>query len=201
VRSRYCHHLRRGTVRRGTVRRVAGDDDEVDAFLAALGHPDDERAASSARSRSQRRWLRQLAVESSTLSGVLRSLAERGDEVTVACGPWTHRGRLRSVTEALAMVESAEGVALLSVAAVTLVETSAEVTDDRRPESGPDLAGVLAALAPERPAVRLQLRDGTEVAGTLLGLGKDAAQVRLTSSVATVALSALAACVLPERGS
>jgi hypothetical protein len=98
------------------------------------------------------------------------------------------------------MMESADAVALLTVAAVTLVEASTEVTDDRTPEAGPDLDEVLAALAPERPAVRLQLRDGTEVAGTLLGVGKDAAQVRLTSSVATVRLSALAACVLPERG-
>ena len=182
------------------MRRVAGDDDGVDAFLAALGHPDDERAAASARSRSQRRWLHQLAAESSTLAGVLLTLAERGDEVAVRCGPWTHQGRLRSVTQALAMMESADAVALLTVAAVTLVEASTEVTDDRMPEAGPDLDEVLAALAPERPAVRLQLRDGTEVAGTLLGVGKDAAQVRLTSSVATVRLSALAACVLPERG-
>ncbi len=179
---------------------MAREDDGVDALLAAMGRPDDERATASARLRSHRRWLRQLAAESSTLAGVLLSLAERDNPVTVHCGPWAHRGHLRSVTEALGIIERPDGVALFPIASVTQVEASTAVDDDRLPPPGPDLPAALAALAPEHPAVRMQLGDGTEVAGTLVDLGKDVARVRLTSSVATVRLSAIASCVLPSRG-
>jgi hypothetical protein len=179
---------------------VAREDD--DALLAAAALPPDDRlAAASAAARSRRRWLGQLATESATLAGTLLTLAERGDTVTIGSGPWTHCGRLRSVTTLLAAMELPGGdVALLPASAITVVEATAEVADDRLPGDGPDLAAVLASLVPERPPIRLLLADGVEVTGTLVGLGKDAVVIRLASSVATVRLPPIAACILPGRG-
>jgi len=181
---------------------VAREENEADALLAAAGLPlDDQMVAASAAARGRRRWRLQLAAESSTMGGVLVTLSERDEPVTVRCGPWGHTGRLRSVTTATCILELAGAdVVLLPTAGITVVEAGREVVDDRLPASGPDLAAVLAQLAPGRPAVRLLLGDGTEVAGMLVGLGKDAAVVRLASSVATVRLSALAGCVLLARG-
>jgi hypothetical protein len=176
---------------------VAGSD-EIDALLSSVGRsPDDELAEASARSRSRRRWLRQQAAESSTMAAVLLTLAERDDPVTIRCGPWTHAGRLRRVTAGLCVVDLAQGIALIPTASITAVEAPDAVADDRVPAGGVDLAAILAVVVPEHPAVRLQLRDGTEVAGTLVDLGKDVAVMRLTSSVATVRLSAVASCILP----
>jgi hypothetical protein len=179
---------------------VAGSD-EIDALLASAGRsPDDELAEASAQSRSRRRWLRQQSAESATLTGVLLSLAEGDRPVTIRSGGWTHDGRIRRVTAALCVVELAQGIALIPTASITALETPGPIADDRVPAAGVDLAAVLAALVPERPAVRLQLGDGTEVAGMLVDLGKDVAMVRLTSSVATVRLSAVAGCILPGPG-
>lgn len=135
------------------------------------------------------------------MAGVLLALAEREEPVTLHCGPWRHHGRLRSVTTAVCVVELAGAdVALLPTAGITVVEAAGDMADERLPAGGPDLPGLLAQLAPERPAVRLLLGDGSEVAGVLIGLGKDAAAVRLPSSVATVRLSAIACCILPVQG-
>ena len=180
---------------------MAREDDErrVDELLAAVGRQhDDARIAASAAARSRRRWLRQQAAESSTMAGVLVTLAEHDGIVTLRCGPWTHRGRLRTVTEALVIVERSDGVALVPTQAIAAVEAPVTVADDRTPGPGPDLPAVLAALVPERPRVRLLLGDGTSVAGTLEGVGKDVATVRLASSAVSVRLSLLAGCILAE---
>jgi hypothetical protein len=178
-----------------------GDEDRVDALLAALWHQhDDELAAASSRARRQRHWSHQLAAESATLAGALLTLAEHEAAVTVRCGPWAHGGRLRSVTATLAIVECADGMALLPIDAITAVEAATAVVDDRTPASGPDLAALLAALAGERPVVRMELADGAEVAGRLVGVGKDAASLELTSANAIVRLSAIAGCIVLGRG-
>lgn len=180
---------------------MARDDDErrVEELLAAVGHQhDDPRIAASAAARSRRRWLRQQAAESSTMAGVLLTLAEHVDPVTVRCGPWTHRGRLRTVTEALVIVERPDGIALLPTTSIAALEAPAAVADERAPGPGPDLAAVLAALVPERPRVRLLLGDETSVTGTLVGVGKDVATVRLASTAVIVRLSMLAGCILAE---
>ena len=181
--------------------RPDDDDDQVDALLSALGHlPDDAAAAASAQARSRRRWLGQQAAETSTMAGVLLTLAERQATVTLRCGPWSHRGGLRSVTSAVVLVELAGALALVPIDAITAVEAAAAVADDRAPGAGPDLAAILADLVAERPAVRLLLGDGTDVAGALQEVGKDVAVVRVTSAFATVRLSAIVGCVLPTRG-
>jgi hypothetical protein len=174
-----------------------GDDDRADDLWATVGpRPDDARAAASAQARSRRRWLQQLATQSTTLAGVLVTLAERDAPVTVRCGPWTHRGRLRTVTAPLVILEEGDGLALLPTESITVVEAAAGVADDRIPGAGPDLGAFLASLVPERPTVRLQLSDGGEVKGQLQEMGKDVVLVRLTSFVATVRLSAVASCLL-----
>ena len=174
---------------------MAQDDDEADALWAAIQPSDDRLAAASAADRSRRRWLGQLATESSTLAGVLVTLAERDRPVTVRCGPWTHTGRLRSATAALCIMELPE-VALIATEAITTVLAHDMVVDDRPPTRGADLPTVLATLVARRPEVRLELIDGSDVTGRLLGLGKDTAAVALTSSIMNVRLSALACCVL-----
>jgi hypothetical protein len=177
---------------------VARDEDDADDLLAAILPPDDRLATASAAARSRRRWLGQLATESSTLAGVLLCLAERDEAVTIRCGPWAHTGRLRTVTASLCILELPE-IALVPTTAITVVEAAGAVADDRPLGAGPDLATVLNALVTERPAVRLELLDGTEVAGSLLGLGKDVAVIQLTSSIAQVRLPAIACCVLRDR--
>ncbi|HEX3541677.1 MAG TPA: hypothetical protein VHT75_14685 [Acidimicrobiales bacterium] len=180
---------------------MPGEDDE-DALTAAWApDPDDRLAVDAAAARSRRHWLSQQAVESATIAGILLARAERGDEVTVCAGGGSHRGRLRSVTRALCVLEQPGGdIALIPTAAVTAVAGPEAVSDDRLPAAGPDLAGVLATLAGERPAVRLLLAEGTSVVGVLLGVGKDAVSLADGSTVATVRLSAIAACVLPDPG-
>lgn len=174
----------------------SGDDD----LWASLGRrPDDEQAAASARARSQRRWLQQLAAESTTLAGVLLTLAECDAPVTLRCGPWAHEGQLRTVTAALVTLEGRDGLALLPTESITVVNAAVAVADDRMPGAGADLASFLASLVPERPPLRLLLADGTEVAGRLMEVGKNVVLVALASSVATVRLSAVAGCILPER--
>jgi hypothetical protein len=178
-----------------------GDDSRPEDLWATVGQrPDDDEAAASARTRSQRRWLRQLAAESTTLAGVLLTLAETDAPVTLRCGPWVHRGRLRSVTSPLVILDGADGLVVLPMDSVTAVEALAGVADDRVPSAGPDLGTFLASLVPERPRIRLQLGDGGEVTGRLLEMGKDVVRVRLTASVATVRLSAVVDCILPAGG-
>ncbi|MDQ1392837.1 MAG: hypothetical protein QOF30_1814 [Acidimicrobiaceae bacterium] len=183
------------------IRSAVAGSDEIDALLASAGRsPDDDLAEASAQSRSRRRWLRQQVAESSTMAGVLMSLAEGDAAVTIRCGRWTHAGRLRRVTAALCVMEQTGGIALIPTASITSVEAPVAVADDRAPAGGLDLAAVLAAVVAEHPPLRLQLDDGTEVAGTLVDLGKDVAVVRLTSCVATVRLSAVASCILLGPG-
>jgi hypothetical protein len=181
---------------------MAGDDDQAraEAFVAGLAHPDDQRAAASARGRSRRRWQQQLAAESSTLAGVLLTLAERRESVTLGCGPWVHAGVLRNVTEGLTVVDSQGDVVLVATGAVSWVESAVDVADDRPLGPGPDLVSALTTLAAQHPSVRLQLADGSHVAGRLVDMGKDVARVRLTSTTATVRLSAITSCVLPGVG-
>lgn len=181
---------------------MAGDDDHApaDDFLAGLAHPDDERAAASARARSRRRWLQQLAAESTTLGGVLLTLAERREPVTLGCGPWVHTGMLRNVTQGLTVLDGDGDVVLVPTNAVSWVESAVEVADDRPLGPGPDLVAALVTLAAQHPPVRLELSDGGQVAGRLVDLGKDVARVRLTSTTATVRLSAIISCVLPGVG-
>jgi hypothetical protein len=180
---------------------VAREGDDPEDLWATVGpRPDDDRATASAQARSRRRWLQQLATQSTTLAGVLLTLAERDAPVTVRCGRWTHRGRLHTVTAPMVILEGPDGLALLPTGSITVVEAGVVVADDRVAGAGPDLGSFLASLAPERPAIRLQLGDGGDVTGHLVEMGKDAVLVRLTSSVATVRLSAVVGCILLAHG-
>jgi hypothetical protein len=181
---------------------MPADDDEAraEAFVAGLAHPDDRRAAASARARSHRRWQQQLAAESTTLGGVLLTLAERREPVTLGCGPWAHAGVLRNVTEGLTVLDGQGDVVLVPTGAVSWVESAVAVADDRPLGPGPDLVSALTTLAAEHPPVRLELSDGSQLAGRLVDMGKDVARVRLTSTTATARLSTIASCVLPGVG-
>lgn len=178
---------------------MPGADDEDSLLAGWAPAPDDQLAADAAAARSRRRWLSQQARESATIAGILLARAERDDHVTLRAGGWAHHGRLRSVTSVLCVLEQPGGdIALIPTAAVTIVDGPGEVNDERVPEGGADLAGVLATLAGERPATRLLLAEGASVAGQLIGVGKDAVSLADGSTVTTVRLSAIAACVLPD---
>lgn len=179
---------------------MAGPDDSL--LDGVFDQPDDHLAADSAASRSRRRWLRQQAREAATLAGVLLARAERGDAVSVEAGPWTHCGRLITVTAGLCVLARPDGaLVLLPTEAVAAVDGPDEVVDDRAAAGGPDLAGVLATLVAERPAVELLLAEGASRAGVLVGVGKEAATVVGDASVASVRLTAIVGCVLHDRGS
>lgn len=170
---------------------------DEDPLWEGLDRPGDQLAAESARARSHRRWLAQLAAESATMAGILLTLAEHEEPVTVHCGPWTHRGLLRRVGSGTCVLEEPEAVVLLVTAAVTRVDSSRAVADDRMPPEGPDVGTALADLAAHHPAVRLQLDDGSELAGVLAAVGKDVAQLRVPPTTASVRLPAIACALLP----
>ncbi|MDP9074581.1 MAG: hypothetical protein M3N98_10490 [Actinomycetota bacterium] len=183
---------------------------ELDALLAQLGGwVDAERAGTAARARSRRGWLRQQAGESTTLLGVLLSLAESGSAVTVRTAAGTYTGTLDHVATGLCALELDGGtgrMALIAISAITAVEGDhGQLADDRSPELVLDLAATLAGLAGDRPMVELHLAGGSKVAGTLTAVGTDVLTVRRGpgrnrgpdgAAVVHVPLSAVSACVL-----
>lgn len=140
-----------------------------------------ERADAAAAARARERWLRQAAEEEATVAGTLLDLAERAD-VVVLQGPAgrTHRGRVRAVGEDFVALRTATADVLVRVDVVLAIR------GEGRPPSGADrspalplgLAEAVAALAGDRPRVRLAAVDGRSLAGELRTVGRDVATLR-----------------------
>jgi hypothetical protein len=163
----------------------------------------DEETARVTRSRSRARWLRQQAAESATLAGVLMDLAEHGAVVTVEVGARTHTGRLVAVSTGLCALEEIDDaehrLALVSLAAITMLVSSVQALGDRVPNLELNLAAALAGLAGDRPTISLELKSGKRVTGVLESAGVDIATLRIdgpTGVVALVAINAICACLL-----
>lgn len=177
--------------------RTPGD---LDGLMGRIGEwRDDADAAASALARSRRYWLRRQAAEATTLAGVLLALGEREVPVTIGTAGGRHRGTISSVTRALCTLENQGARVLIPLAAVTTIDSGVvEINDDRTPAAATDLPAVLAGLAPERPAIVVQLSDGSEVRGALVVVGSDVVGIAAPAGDVTYTpLAAIACCVLP----
>lgn len=137
------------------------------------------------------------------MAGLLLTLAERGDAVTVRIPGGPLIGSITTVTTRLCVIDLDQGPsasALVAMTAITAVEGAAnDVHDDRLPTSHLDLAAVLSSLVADRPTVNLRLSDGSAVSGTLVNVGVDVVSVRSgeqSGAVIHLPVAAIAACVL-----
>lgn len=164
--------------------------EEVDAFLADLARwSADQRSGEAARSRMRERWLRQQAMEDARFAGVALDLAERrtGVSVRTTTGRTLH-GRIEAVARDFCLLRHDGGAAtLLALAAMATVRPDAgqravEADSERTPAVDTSLSDVLAALAGDRPRVRVVVEGGGEaVAGELRAASGDVATLRLDS--------------------
>src|SRR3954469_2899102 len=91
---------------------------EITRFLA------DQRVQDAVDARARQRWLRQMASEDGTFSGVLVDVAEQGRVAVVATTSGRrHRGRLRGIGTDFCVIHTETGLVLLarrSIASVRL---------------------------------------------------------------------------------
>ena len=163
---------------------------EVDAFLADLARwSADERAGEAARSRMRERWLRQQSMEDARFKGVALDLAERKAGVTVrtTTGRTLH-GLIEAVARDFCVLRHDGGAAtFLALPAIATVRPDAgqravEADSERGPGVDTALADVLAALAGDRPRVRVVVEGGGDaVSGELRAASGDVATLRLDS--------------------
>lgn len=162
--------------------------DEVDALLADVARwTADARSEEAARSRARERWLRQQAEEDARFAGLALDLAERATALAVrTTSGRTLHGRFSAVARDFCVLHADGGTAvLLTFAAVAAVRPepgarAGAAAGDRAAPLSLTLADLLAALAAERPRVRVVVEGGGEaVSGELWSVGADVATIRL----------------------
>lgn len=142
------------------------------------------RVDQAALQRSRERWLREVAEQEATLSGVLADLAERRTLVVVRTrGGRRHSGVIRVIgADFVALALSSGGDVLIALRAIGVVRTAPAVeaaVGDRLLGTDLRLADVLAELAADRERVLLVTAHGDDaVSGQLRSVGQDVAVVR-----------------------
>jgi hypothetical protein len=173
-----------------------------DDLLAALaGWAASDRASVAAGARTRRRWLARQAAEAASLAGVLLDLAERQAWATIETDGQGYQGQLVAATASLCVLRMASSeAALIALPAISAVITErTRPIGDRIPPLDLDLAGALAALAADRPFVRLDVSGGKRVAGVLDSVGADLVVLHLDGQPPTTAvmpINAVSACLL-----
>jgi hypothetical protein len=161
----------------------------IDALLGAFSRwSGDDRLRRRAAERSRERWLRQQALEATTLRGILVDLAERGAAVGLQTGNHLLRGRLVGAGPDLAVLEDRRRCAtVVNLAALISVDVPGTPTGHRPPLSGHrspvlplSFADALASLAAEILPVHLHV-PGEDVFGDLVAAGEDVVVLRLSS--------------------
>jgi hypothetical protein len=140
-----------------------------------------QRAADSARERSRERWLLQQATEDARLTGVAVDLAERRCPVAVATSNGrTIRGVLVAVAADFWVIDGTDAPTLVAAAEVVTVRplpgdpVPADTTGERTDVLDMRLGDALAALAGDRPRVRVAVRgDRGVMTGELRAVGAD----------------------------
>lgn len=182
-------------------------DPPSDADLAAL--LDTERGHQAARDRSQRRWLRQQALEEAKLTGVLLSAAEQHLTVTIRTSAGrSYTGPVIAVGADFCGVRSADVDVYIRLEAVTLVQPDRNLQalpadDARRGPLTATLDEYLANQAPERPDVSFVCTGQTQaVPGRLLAVGVDVASLEVDDkrTIAYVALASVTELSLRASG-
>ena len=172
----------REVVRLITLTRV--DPDPTDAELAAL--LDEARGSEAVRSRTNRRWLQQQALEEARLSGVLLSAAEQGATVTIrTLSGRTHTGGVTIVAADFCTLRTAAGAEVsVRTGAITLVQPDRSMqpvaaADARLAPVRTTLAEMLAEQAPEGPDVTFVCAGQPDaVPGRLIAVGMDVATLQ-----------------------
>jgi hypothetical protein len=143
----------------------------------------------AARRRARERWLRIQAEEEASLLGTVVDLAERAAIVALDVGEHRVRGRLAGVGTDFVAVRSDHGQQVLvrtaSVEVVRAEPGAAPVVGDRTALVETGLAGVLGAVAAERPDVLVRTTSGTVVRGELRTAGVDVVQLRVAGEPPT----------------
>ena len=160
------------------------DADRTDAELAAL--LDEARGSEAVRSRTNRRWLQQQALEGARLSGVLLSAAEQGATVTVrTVSGRTHTGAVTTVAADFCSLRTMAGAEVsLRTDAITLVQPDRGIqpvaaADARLAPARTTLAEMLAGEAPEAPDVTFVCSGQPDaVPGRLIAVGQDVATLQ-----------------------
>jgi hypothetical protein len=148
----------------------------LDAWVAAA------RVEEAAQQRARERWLREVAEQEATLSGVLTELAERRAGVTLEVSGRRHHGVVVALGLDFVALRPAVGpdvlVAAAAVGVVRTAPTVAPALGDHMVSTELGLAAVLAELAIDRERVRLVTTGGDVVVGLLRSVGHDVAVVR-----------------------
>jgi hypothetical protein len=151
-----------------------------------------QRAADAVDRRARERSLRDQAVGSATLVGVLVDLAERSASVALLAGAQRLRGRLVGVGRDFCVLEQPSGrptlIALSALGSLTVASPAENGPGgvgrvrppggDRDPGVTLTMAAALSALAEERSPAALVLVGGHQEEGTLIGAGVDVVTVR-----------------------
>lgn len=140
------------------------------------------RVDDAALQRSRERWLREVADQEATLSGVLTDLAERRAGVTIDAGGRRHHGLIAAIGVDFVALQVASGPdVLLAISAIGVVRTApavAAAVGDRMVVTELRLADVLGELAADRERVRLVTSAGHAEAGVLRSVGHDVVVLR-----------------------
>lgn len=145
----------------------------------------DARVDEAALRRARERWLRDVAEQETTLSGVLADLAERHVPVTLRSTTGRrHHGTIQVIGADFVGVRTATGVeVLVALHAVGSLRTAPAVEatlGDRMVVTELRLADVLSNLAEDRERVLLVTRSGDAViAGELRSVGHDVVVLRV----------------------
>lgn len=159
----------------------------------------DARVDEAALQRSRERWLREVAEQEATVSGVLADLAERRVALTVRTGAGRrHHGTIGVVGADFVALQLAAGAeVLLAVRGIGVVRTAPTVDaalGDRVVATDLRLADVLSELAVDREQVLLVTTAGDDaVAGRLRSVGQDVVVLRTTTEPPATAYVPLAA--------
>jgi hypothetical protein len=186
--------------RSASVNREGWDD-----LLAALADwAAGDRSSTAAAARTRQRWLARQAAEAASLAGVLLDLAERKAWATVETDAQSFQGQVVAAATALCVLRLASSeAALIALPRISAIITARTLPiGDRTPPLDLDLAGALAALAADRPFVRLDVSGGKRVAGGLESVGTELVVLHLEGhegeapSTALIPLDAVSACIL-----
>jgi hypothetical protein len=156
--------------------------------------------------RARERWLREVAEQESTLSGVLADLAERHVPVAVRTTMGRrHHGSIQVIGADFVGVRTATGtevlVALEAIGSLRTAPAVEATLGDRMVVTELRLADVLSRLAEERERVLLVTRaDDDVIAGALRGVGHDVVVVRVEGERPSTAYVPTAAIVEVSLG-
>jgi hypothetical protein len=190
---------------RGPADLVRGRD--ATSFVARLDRwLADASVDDAALRRARERWLREVAEQESTLSGVLADLAERHVPVAVRTTMGRrHHGSIQVIGADFVGVRTATGtevlVALEAIGSLRTAPAVEATLGDRMVVTELRLADVLSRLAEERERVLLVTRaDDDVIAGALRGVGHDVVVVRVEGERPSTAYVPTAAIVEVSLG-